>query len=75
MKELSDGSKVVILFNKKDVHSELSFRLEKIGYEGKVFSRDLWKHINKEITSGSFSEIVAPHGVVMLKVSDREIED
>ncbi|MBB2145444.1 glycoside hydrolase family 27 protein [Pedobacter sp. LMG 31464] len=68
VKKLNDGSKAVILFNKKDVEAEIRLNLKDINEKGKVKVRDLWTKQNKTITS-SLTSKVAPHGVVMFKIN------
>jgi len=68
-RNLEDGSKAVILFNKKDTDSELSFSLSDIHETGRFRVRDLWEHADKGIISDSYSSVAAPHGVVMIKIS------
>jgi len=37
--------------------------------QGKLKMKDLWKHANQGLLKKSFTAEVAPHGVVMLKIS------
>ena len=69
MKILEDGSKAVILFNKNDAVSQVSFSLSDINESGIVNARDLWKHANIGEIKGTYTVKAAPHGVVMLKIS------
>ncbi len=72
IKHLSDGSKAIILFNKKDSSSEVTFYLSDIHETGQYVVRDLWEHDNKGIITDSYSSIAAPHGVVMIRISKRK---
>jgi alpha-galactosidase len=69
IKNLNDGSKAIILFNKKEESSEVTFSLTDINETGKYMVRDLWEHANKGMITDSYSSIAAPHGVVMVKIS------
>jgi alpha-galactosidase len=68
VKELNDGAKAIILFNKTDVDSELTLNLNDLQLKGRFIVRDLWEHADKGIISTSYSTKVAPHGVKMLKI-------
>ncbi|MEJ5995811.1 glycoside hydrolase family 27 protein [Pedobacter sp. Du54] len=68
VKKLSDGSKAVILFNKKDVDAELTLNLKDINETGKVVISDLWTKKNATI-SNFITRKAAPHGVLMYKIS------
>ena len=68
-KSLSDGSKAIILFNKKDNSTELTFNLSDLNLAGRYKVRDLWENAEKGMITNSYSSMVAPHGVVMIKIS------
>jgi alpha-galactosidase len=70
VKPLSDGSKAVVLFNKQDKAAQLSINFSDINTPKKAKVRDLWEHANKGIFTGTYSAQVAPHGVVMLKLTE-----
>jgi alpha-galactosidase len=69
-KQMKDGSRAVVLFNRGSAAGDISFKWEEIGYPGHLQAtvRDLWakKEIGK--TSGEFSATVPSHGVVMVRV-------
>ncbi len=69
IKKLEDGSKAFILFNKQDVSSKLNFNISDLKMNGNLIFRDLWAHKNIKLDSNLFTPVVAPHGVVMIKVS------
>ncbi len=69
VKALQDGSKAIILFNKKDTADKVTFDLADINETGTFKVRDLWEHADKGTITDSFSAMAAPHGVVMLKLS------
>ena len=68
---LSDGSRAVILFNRGKSESEVSVRWEEVGYTGHVAAqvRDLWMHKDVGSFTGTYSAMVAPHSVVMVKIT------
>jgi alpha-galactosidase len=73
MKPLGDGSRAVILFNRGTEERTLAVAWEEIGlFPGtKALVRDLWKKADAGSFSGRYEAKVAPHGVVMLKVSPK----
>ena len=68
VKKLSNGSKAVILFNKKDTEADLTLNLKDIDEGSIAMVKDLWTKKTTKILN-SISTTVAPHGVVMYKVS------
>lgn len=70
VKPLSDGSKAVVLFNKQDKAAQLSINFSDINTPKKAKVRDLWEHANKGVFTDAYSAQVAPHGVVMLKLTE-----
>lgn len=68
-KPLSDGTKAIILFNKKDMPANIRVNWKDIGMKDKLKVRDLWKQADLGIFKNGYSTKVPPHGVVMLKVS------
>jgi alpha-galactosidase len=69
-KQLADGSRAVILFNRGDAEHEVTAKWEDIGYPARVSAsvRDLWQHKDIGKMSEKFSTAVASHGVVVVKV-------
>jgi len=69
-KQLYDGSRAVVLFNRSDSPKEMSFRWPEIGYDNnlKMHVRDLWQHKEMGKFSGNYSAKVPAHGVVVVKV-------
>jgi alpha-galactosidase len=69
-KELKDGSRAVILFNRSDAEADISFSWSEIGYPEHLSLRvrDLWRHEDRGTPDGSYSAPVPSHGVVMLTV-------
>ena len=71
VKQLQDGSRAVVLFNRGVATQEISASWEALGYPGhvKAVVRDLWQHKALGTFSGKFSAPVESHGVVMIRVS------
>jgi alpha-galactosidase len=71
MKPLADGSRAVILFNRGTEAGDVSVSWEDIGLApgGKVLVRDLWKQTEAGSFAGRFEAKVAPHDVVMVRIT------
>jgi alpha-galactosidase len=69
-KELKDGTRAVVLFNRSAAASDISLNWEEIGYPTHVSGevRDLWAKKNLGKFTGSFKTNVPSHGVAMIKV-------
>ncbi len=68
---LADGSRAVILFNRSAAPASISVAWPELGLTTRVKAevRDLWAHKSLGRKTGSFAATVAPHGVVMVKVT------
>jgi alpha-galactosidase len=71
MKPLSDGSRAVILFNRGSEEAPIAVAWEEIGlFPGaNARVRDLWKKADVGVVTGHYEAKVAPHGVVMVKIT------
>ena len=71
MKPLSGGAKAVAIFNYvlDDQAIPITLQLKEVGLAGHVHARDLWAHKDFEILQGSYTVVVPPGGVVMLRLS------
>lgn len=69
-KELHDGSRAVLLFNRSEKKSEIRFAWPEVGLPANLkFSvRDLWEKADKGQFEGSYGAVVPSHGVVVVKV-------
>jgi alpha-galactosidase len=69
-KQMKDGSRAVILFNRGSAEHEVSVNWEDIGYPNHLQAavRDLWEKKDLGRFTGSFSASVVSHGVVMVTV-------
>ena len=70
-KQLQDGSRAVILFNRGAAEAEISVAWAELGYPAHLQAavRDLWQKKDLGKNAGSFSAKVPSHGVVMIKVA------
>lgn len=69
-RELHDGSRAVVLFNRSEKETSMDFTWSEAGLpRNLVLSvRDLWLHEDLGKFSGSFDSTVPSHGVVMVRV-------
>jgi alpha-galactosidase len=69
-KQLKDGNRAVVLFNRGEGETEISVSWEELGYPGHLSAavRDLWLKKDLGKFTGTFSAKVSSHGVVMVKV-------
>ena len=69
-KEMSDGSRAVILLNLGTAETPITLHWTDIGYPDKLEAsvRDLWEHKDLGKKHGTYSAQVPSHGVVMLSV-------
>ncbi|HKU75376.1 MAG TPA: alpha-galactosidase [Pyrinomonadaceae bacterium] len=69
-KQLADGGRAVVLFNRGPKSQEISVSWTEIGYPQHVAAqvRDLWAHKDLGKLTGRFSAEVPSHGVVMVTV-------
>jgi len=70
VKQLSDGSRAVVLFNRSLKDKTMKVKWEEMGYPSyvKAMVRDLWEHKNMGEFTGKYSAKVPSHGAVMIKV-------
>jgi alpha-galactosidase len=69
-KQLEDGGRAVVLFNRGAKDAEVSVSWTDIGYPQHLAAnvRDLWAHKDLGKLSGSFAATVPSHGVVMVTI-------
>jgi len=70
IKQLGDGARAVVLFNRSDTSKKMTVTWNDMGYPShlKAEVRDLWKKKNMGRFSSEYSDEVPSHGVVMIKV-------
>jgi len=69
-KQLKDGSRAVVLFNRGGTEEKITAAWEALGYPDHLNAsvRDLWRHKDLGKFTGTFSSSVASHGVMMVTV-------
>jgi alpha-galactosidase len=68
-KPMGDGSRAIVLFNRANQPARLSVKWSDVWIKpGVARVRDLWKHQDLGTFTDSFSAVVEPHGVVMVRV-------
>ncbi|MBV9443238.1 MAG: glycoside hydrolase family 27 protein [Acidobacteriaceae bacterium] len=71
VKELTDGSSAVGLFNRGNTEASIAFKWTDLGLNGAPeHVRDLWLHRDLQVSGPEYSVSVAAHGVILLKVSN-----
>jgi alpha-galactosidase len=71
-RSLADGSVAVGIFNRGDTATDGSFSFDSLKSgvaTNQLHVRDLWKHEAVAITGNIYTANIAPHGVVLLRVS------
>jgi alpha-galactosidase len=70
-KQMKDGSRAVVLFNRGAAETEITVMWDDIGYPGQLPAavRDLWAKKGLGTFTGKFSSKVPSHGVVMVRVT------
>lgn len=68
-KPLDDGNLAVGLFNRSLRPAKATAYWKELGITGKRTVRDLWRQKNLAVTDEKFEAEVAPHGVVLVKLS------
>ena len=71
MKPMSDGSKVVGLFNRQRTVEEMSVSSSQIGISGSASIRDLWLKKDLGAFKEKYSAFVPAHGVVLVRITPK----
>lgn len=76
-KELKDGSRAVVLFNRSKSDEKISVTWNEIGYPNHLYAkvRDLWLKKDLGKFTGKFSAKVPSHGVVMVKIAPQQFNE
>jgi alpha-galactosidase len=69
VKDLADGSHAVGLFQRGEFGKELEVAWAKLGLEGPLRARDLWRQRDLGEYAQGITTTVGRHGVVLLRVS------
>jgi alpha-galactosidase len=68
VRDLSNGDKVIGLFNRGNDADELHFRAESVGWK-KAKARDLWRHEDLGILPEIYTVLIPRRGAAMLRIS------
>jgi alpha-galactosidase len=70
-KQMADGSRAVVLFNRSGAATDIEVKWPQIGYPAGVAAqvRDAWAKRDLGKFTGAFKANVASHGVVMVRVT------
>ena len=71
-KRLEDGSQAIGLFNRGETRSEITVKWSQIGLSGEHQVRDLWRQKDLGRFADSFTALVAPHGVLLVRIGNRD---
>lgn len=72
MRELSDGSRAVGLFNRSETAASVTLCWSDAGLNGKYSARDLWRKADLGIFEGELTRNVEKHGAVLLRLKPVE---
>jgi alpha-galactosidase len=69
VRSLSGGEQAVALFNRGAEQSEIRLKWSDIGFaRAPSHARDLWQHRDIKVPTKEYAALVAPHGVVLLRL-------
>lgn len=69
-KDLADGGVALGFFNRGETMQTTSFdKLRRLGLDGRVHVRDLWRQVDLPDANGHLPVSVPPHGVVLVKLT------
>ncbi|MDD4922049.1 MAG: hypothetical protein PHS30_06170, partial [Bacteroidales bacterium] len=68
VKKMSDGSKVIALFNKAEIQKTMTVKWEDIDLKGNHPVRDLWQRKEMGKSGKAYSSVVPSHGVVLIRI-------
>ena len=69
VKPLEDGSLAVGLFNGSEMPQTAATAWDKLGLTGRQTVRDLWRQRDVAAVDGHTEDVIAPHGVMLLKIT------
>jgi alpha-galactosidase len=71
VKQMKDGSRAVVLFNRSLKAASMDFTWEELGYPSylKATVRDLWQKKDLGFFTGKYGVTVESHGVMMFRVT------
>jgi len=72
VKPLEDGNIAVGLFNRSTKKATITANWQDLGIKGKRTVRDLWRQKDVALSNDKYEAEVAPHGVVLVKMSAKK---
>jgi alpha-galactosidase len=69
IKNLSDGSKAVGIFNLSDEYQTITLNTNENGLNGFTKTRDVWQQKTWPNTGANLTKKIAPHGVMLVRLS------
>jgi alpha-galactosidase len=71
IRQLNDGSRAVVLFNRGETEQEMTVNWTEIGYTSEMTAavRNLWQKKDQGSSRGHFTASVPPHDVIVVKVT------
>lgn len=68
---LTDGGEAIVLFNRSTDPQRVTFDARSIDWtvSTRFKVRDLWKHTDLPVSTGTFSAVVGPHSVTMIRAT------
>lgn len=67
-KNLSNGDKVVGIFNLRNSFQQIPVSAEKVGIRANSSVRDVWRQKDMDVFGKEFNATVPPHGAVLLRI-------
>lgn len=68
VKELADGSKAVGIFNRDNKSSNITVDWKTLGLNNYKRMRDVWRQQDMGPLQSSFTKLIAPHGVMLIRL-------
>jgi len=71
VKELSDGSKAIGIFNMSSNYQDITIQWTDLGLKNKQLVADVWRQQSKGIIEDRFTSAIPPHGVKLIRVANK----
>ena len=70
VKELSDGSRAIGIFNISDNYRDININWNEIGLKDVKQVRDIWRQQNFAVIKNNYATAIPPHGVKLLRIKN-----
>jgi alpha-galactosidase len=74
-KPLSDGSKVVALFNRGELETPMTLKMSDVNLKAAVKLHDVWGDKDITVLNGTYIAVVPKHGVVFLRIRNNSFSN